>query len=78
VIAQLIADRTIACLTLGSHTNVSSADVFVLTPTWRRHIDEWIPLAEFFERKFQTQTSHGMCLACSEEMKAKMKSLRAA
>jgi hypothetical protein len=36
------------------------------------HCGEWIPLEEFFERKFQTQTSHGMCLACRDEMKAKM------
>jgi hypothetical protein len=42
------------------------------------HNGEWIPLEEFFERKFQTETSHGMCLACMDEMKAKMKRPRAA
>ena len=42
------------------------------------HNDEWLPLEEFFERQFQTQTSHGMCVACSEAMKAKMKKLHAA
>jgi hypothetical protein len=38
------------------------------------HDGKWIPLEEFFERKFQTETSHGMCPACSEGVKAKMKS----
>jgi hypothetical protein len=42
------------------------------------HNGEWIPLEEFFERKFQTETSHGMCLACMDEMKAKMQKPRAA
>ena len=42
------------------------------------HNGEWIPLEEFFDRKFQTETSHGMCLACMDEMKAKMKQPRAA
>jgi hypothetical protein len=43
-----------------------------------KHNGEWVPMEEFFERKFQTQTSHGMCPICLDEMKAKMKTLRAA
>ena len=38
------------------------------------HEGQWIPIEDFFERKFQTETSHGMCLACSDEVKAGMKS----
>jgi len=26
--------------------------------------DEWIPVEEFFERGFETTTSHGMCSEC--------------
>jgi hypothetical protein len=37
------------------------------------HNGEWIPLEEFFASKFQTETSHGMCLACMEEVIAKRK-----
>jgi len=42
------------------------------------HNGEWIPLEEFFERKFQTEASHGMCLACLDAVKAKMKKPQAA
>ena len=42
------------------------------------HNGEWISLEEFFERKFQTETTHGMCLVCLVEMKAKMKTPYAA
>ena len=34
---------------------------------------EWIPLEEFFERKFETRTSHGMCPACLAEQKGKLR-----
>jgi len=34
------------------------------------HNGEWIPLEDFFERKFETETSHGMCQACSTELRA--------
>jgi hypothetical protein len=42
------------------------------------HDGEWIPLEEFFERKFETETSHGICSACMDEMKAKTKGRRVA
>lgn len=42
------------------------------------HNDEWIPLEEFFARKFQTETSHGMCQACFDEVRAKRKKSLAA
>jgi hypothetical protein len=42
------------------------------------HNGEWIPLEEFFASKFQTETSHGMCLACMEEVTAKRKKSLAA
>jgi hypothetical protein len=42
------------------------------------HNGEWIPVEEFFEHKFQTETSHGMCLACMDEVKEKMKKPHAA
>jgi hypothetical protein len=42
------------------------------------HNGEWIPLEEFFEKKFQTETSHGMCLACLDEMQEKLRKRHAA
>jgi hypothetical protein len=49
---------------------------FLRVCAWCKKLDhngEWIPLEEFFERKFQTETSHGMCSACMDEVKAKRK-----
>jgi len=45
---------------------------FLSVCAWCRKLDhdgDWIPLEEFFERKFETETSHGMCLPCLEEVK---------
>lgn len=42
------------------------------------HDDEWITLEDFFARKFQTETSHGMCQACYDEVKANRKNSLAA
>ena len=49
---------------------------FLRVCAWCKKLDhngEWIPIGEFFESKFQTTTSHGMCVPCSEEAMAKMK-----
>ena len=49
---------------------------FLRVCAWCKKLEqdgEWISLEEFFERKFQTETSHGMCVACLDEMRAKMK-----
>lgn len=54
---------------------------FLRVCAWCRkleHESEWIPLEEFFERKFKTETSHGMCQACFDAEKAKRKQARAA
>ena len=42
------------------------------------HDGEWVPVEEFFEHNFQTATSHGMCLACADQVKAQMKKPQAA
>ena len=42
------------------------------------HDSEWMPLEKFFEKQFQTKTSHGMCPACMAEIKAKRKKSLAA
>ena len=42
------------------------------------HNGDWISMEDFFENKFQTETSHGMCPVCMEEMEAKMKTRLAA
>lgn len=34
---------------------------------------EWIPVEEFFEQRFDTQTSHGMCPPCLAEQKGKLR-----
>jgi hypothetical protein len=47
---------------------------FLRVCAWCKKLDyngEWIPLAEFFERKFQTETSHAICAPCKEEMNPK-------
>jgi len=49
---------------------------FLRVCAWCKKMDhdgEWIPLEEFFERKFETATSHGICPACLDEAKEKMK-----
>ena len=49
---------------------------FLRVCAWCKNLEydgEWISLEEFFERKFQTSTSHGMCPACKAEMTAKTK-----
>lgn len=33
------------------------------------HRGEWVPLEDFFARRFETQTTHGICIACADEMK---------
>jgi len=32
------------------------------------HNDEWMPIEEYFNRKFATKTSHGMCPDCARKM----------
>jgi hypothetical protein len=54
---------------------------FLRVCAWCRkleHNGEWLPLEGFFENKFQTQTSHGMCAACKDEEQAKRKKQLAA
>ena len=48
---------------------------FLRVCSWCRKLKlngDWVPLEEFFERKFELDTSHGICPACSEQVKAKM------
>jgi len=45
---------------------------FLRLCAWCRklHADnEWIPLEEFMERRFDTRTSHGICPACKAEQR---------
>jgi hypothetical protein len=40
---------------------------------WCRKVndgEEWVPMEEYFSRKFDMPTSHGMCPACAETMRA--------
>jgi hypothetical protein len=40
---------------------------FLRVCAWCRNVEhqgDWIPLAEFFQERFDTPTSHGMCPAC--------------
>ena len=46
---------------------------FLRVCAWCKKLDhngEWIPVPEFFERKFQTETSHGICPACGDDLRA--------
>ena len=41
--------------------------------SWCQKLDcegEWVPLEEYFGRRFHTETSHGVCEACAEAMLA--------
>ena len=45
---------------------------FLRLCAWCRklHADnEWIPLEEFMQRRFDTRTSHGICPACKAEQR---------
>jgi len=45
---------------------------FLRLCAWCRkpHLDnEWVPLDEFLQRKFDTRTSHGICPACKAEQR---------
>jgi ABC-type dipeptide/oligopeptide/nickel transport system permease component len=49
---------------------------FMRVCAWCRKLSvgsEWIPLEEFFERKFDTVTSHAMCPTCLIEQRAKVR-----
>ena len=45
---------------------------FLRVCAWCRKLnvgEEWIPVEEFFERKFETMTPHGMCPTCLVEQR---------
>ena len=45
---------------------------FLRVCSWCRKLstgNEWIPVEEFFERTFDTRTSHGMCPGCLQKKK---------
>lgn len=49
---------------------------FMRVCAWCRKLsvgNEWIPLEEFFERKFDTPTSHAMCPTCLVEQRGKLR-----
>jgi hypothetical protein len=47
---------------------------FLLICSWCRrvgHKGEWLLLEDYFDSKFATETSHGICPACAEKQLAK-------
>ena len=49
---------------------------FMRVCAWCRKLsvgNEWIPVEEFFERTFDTRTSHGMCPPCLAEQKGTLR-----
>lgn len=47
---------------------------FLSVCAWCKKVDhhgEWISMGDFFAQKFQTETSHGICLPCSDMVKAR-------
>jgi hypothetical protein len=49
---------------------------FMRVCAWCRKLsvgNEWIPLEEFFERKFDIPTSHAMCPTCLVEQRGKLR-----
>jgi hypothetical protein len=52
---------------------------FLRLCAWCRKLhtdDEWIPLEDFFERRFDTRTSHGICPACRAEQRKSIEGRR--
>jgi len=46
---------------------------------WCRKIgdgDEWVPMEQYFSTRFDTRTSHGVCPACAETMRAEFRGPR--
>jgi hypothetical protein len=48
---------------------------FVRVCGWCKKLNvrgDWVPVEEFFERKFETPTSHGICPACLAEQRRRV------
>lgn len=46
--------------------------------SWCRNVEhdgEWMPMENYFNSKFATKTSHGMCPACLQKKKAEIAAL---
>ena len=53
------------------HSNVLYLEEFLRPCAWCRklHLDnEWVPVEEFLQRKFDSRTSHGICPACKADL----------
>src|ERR1043166_3490021 len=49
---------------------------FLRVCSWCRKLNagnEWIPVEDFFEQRFDTQTSHGRCPACLADKRGKLR-----
>jgi hypothetical protein len=54
---------------------------FLLVCSWCRklcHDGHWLTTEEYFGSRFETETSHGMCPACSREQRAEIAASREA
>jgi len=70
----LLAAIPVMVLTKRLESRLYYLQGFLRVCAWCRkleHCGEWIPVEEFFARKFQTQASHGMCSACLNKERAK-------
>lgn len=70
----LLAAIPVMILTKRLGSRLHYLEGFLRVCAWCKkleHNGEWIPLEKFFETKFQTETSQGMCLVCMDEMKRK-------
>jgi hypothetical protein len=79
VIVLLVA-TPVMTLTKRFVTRLHYVEGFLRVCAWCKkmeHDGKWISLEEFFDSKFQTETSHGMCLACMDDMTAKIRAARA-
>ena len=57
----------------GLLSRIDYLEGFLSVCAWCRKVDhngDWVTIDEFFARKFQTETSHGICGPCSDKMKA--------
>src|SRR6266849_4152516 len=62
----------VVVLTRRLVTRLHYLEEFLRLCAWCRklHMDnEWIPVEEFLQRRFDTRTSHGICPACRAEQR---------
>ena len=76
----LVVAVPVVLLTRRLATRLHYLEEFLRLCAWCRkpHLDnEWVPVEEFLQRKFDSRTSHGICPACKAELRKDQMAKRA-